>query len=66
MQSRCGGGVAARLRLPGPVLASHATSLPPAAAAAWRGQGRVHIAGWSYGGVGPVRGLRGGRKKGVV
>ena len=50
----------------GPVLASHATSLPAAAAAAWRGRGRVHIAGWSYGGVGPVRGLRGGRKKGVV
>jgi len=50
----------------GPVLASHATSLPAAAAAAWRGLGRVHIAGWSYGGVGPVRGLRGGRKKGVV
>jgi hypothetical protein len=41
----------------GPVLASHATSLPAAAAAAWRGWGRVHIAGWSYGGVGPVRGL---------
>ncbi len=30
----------------------------------WRGQGRVHIAGWSYGGVGPVRGLRGGGRRG--
>jgi hypothetical protein len=48
----------------GPVLASHATSLPPAAAAAWRGRGRVHIAGWSYDGVGPVRGLRGGGRRG--
>jgi hypothetical protein len=48
----------------GPVLASHATSLPAAAAAAWRGRGRVHIAGWSYGGVGPVRGLRGGGRRG--
>jgi hypothetical protein len=48
----------------GPVLASHATSLPAAAAAVWRGQGRVHIAGWSYGGVGPVRGLRGGGRRG--
>jgi hypothetical protein len=42
----------------GLVLASHATSLPAAAAAAWRGRGRVHIAGWRYVGVGPVRGLR--------
>jgi hypothetical protein len=48
----------------GPVLASHATSLPAAAAAAWRGRGRVHKAGWSYGGVGPVRGLRGGGRRG--
>jgi hypothetical protein len=48
----------------GPVLASHATSLPAAAAAAWRGRGRVHIAGWSCGGVGPVRGLRGGGRRG--
>jgi hypothetical protein len=47
----------------GPVLASHATSLPAAAAAAWRGRGRVHIAGWSYRGVGPVRGLRGGGRR---
>jgi hypothetical protein len=50
----------------GPVLASHATSLPAAAVAAWRGRGQVHIAGWSYDGVGPVRRLRGGKKKGVV
>jgi hypothetical protein len=50
----------------GPVLASHATSLPAAAAAAWRGRGRVHIAGWSYGGVGPVRGLRGEEAGGGV
>jgi hypothetical protein len=48
----------------GPVLASHATSPPAAAAAAWRGRGRVHIAGWSYGGGGPVRGLRGGGRMG--
>ena len=43
----------------GPVLASCAPSPPAAAAAAWRGRGRVPIAGWSYGGVGPDRGLRG-------
>ncbi len=48
----------------GPVLASHDPSLPAAAAAAWRGRGRVHIAGWSYGGIGPVRGLRGGGRGG--
>ena len=48
----------------GPVLASHAPSPPAVAAAAWRGRGRVPIAGWSCGGVGPERGLR--RKKGVV
>jgi hypothetical protein len=47
----------------GPVLASHATSLPAAAAADWRGRGQVHIAGWS-GGVGSVRGLRGGGRRG--
>jgi hypothetical protein len=45
---------------------THAPSPPAAGAAAWRGRGRVPIAGWSYGGVGPERGLRGGRKKGVV
>jgi hypothetical protein len=32
----------------GPVLASHAPSPPTAATAAWRGRGRVPIAGWSY------------------
>ena len=48
----------------GPVLAFHAPSLPAAAAAAWRGRGRVPMAGWSYGGVGPGRGLRGGGRGG--
>jgi hypothetical protein len=48
----------------GPVLASHAPSLPAAAAAAWRGLGRVPIAGWSYVRVGPERGLRGGGRRG--
>jgi hypothetical protein len=48
----------------GPVLASHAPSPPAAAAAAWRGRGRVPIAGWSGGGVGPERGLRGGGRRG--
>ena len=48
----------------GPVLASHAPSPPAAAAAAWRGRGRVPIAGWSCGGVGPERGLRGGGRRG--
>ena len=48
----------------GPVLASRALCPPAAAAAAWRGQGRVPIAGWSYGGVGPDRGLRGGGRRG--
>jgi hypothetical protein len=48
----------------GPVLASHAMSLPAVAAAVWRGWGQVHIEGWSYGGVGPVRGLRGGGRRG--
>ena len=48
----------------GPVLASHSTSLTAAAAAAaWRGRGRVHIAGWSYGGVGPER-VSGGEEEG--
>ena len=45
----------------GPVLASHAQSQPAAAAAAWQGRGLVPIAGWSCGGVGPERGLRGRR-----
>jgi len=31
---------------------------------AWRGRGRVPIAGWSYGGVGPDRGLWGGEWRG--
>ena len=44
--------------------ASRAPSPPAAAAAAWRGRGRVPIAGWSLGGVGPDRGLReGGRRR---
>jgi hypothetical protein len=33
----------------GPILASRAPSPPAAAAAAWRGRGRVPIAGWSLG-----------------
>ena len=36
------------------------------AAAVWRGRGLVPIAGWSYGGVGPERGLRGGGRGGGV
>ncbi len=48
----------------GPVLATHAPSSPAGAAAAWRGQGRVPIAGWSCGGVGLERGLRGGGRRG--
>ena len=47
----------------GPVLASHAPSQPAAAATVWRGRGRVPIAGWSCGGVGPERGLRGGGRR---
>ncbi len=47
----------------GPVLASHAPSPPAAAAAAWRGLGRVPIAGWSCGGVGP-KGVFGGEEEG--
>jgi hypothetical protein len=38
-------------------VASRAPSPPAATAAAWRGRGRVPIAGWSLGGVGPGRGL---------
>jgi hypothetical protein len=48
----------------GPVLASYAPSPLAAVAAAWRGRGRVPIVGWSYGGVGPERGLRGGGRRG--
>ena len=47
----------------GPFWPPVATSPPAAAAAAWRGQGRVPIAGWSLGGVGPDWGLRGGRRR---
>ena len=47
-------------------LASHAPSQPAAAPADWRGRGRVHIAGWSCGGVGPERGLRGEEEGGGV
>ena len=43
----------------GSVLASCDPFPPAAAAAAWRGLGRVPIAGWRYDGVGPDRGLRG-------
>jgi hypothetical protein len=50
----------------GPVLASHAPSPPAAATAAWRGRSLVPIAGWSYGGVGPERGLRGEEEGGGV
>jgi hypothetical protein len=49
-----------------PVLASHAPSPTATAAAACRGLGRVPIAGWSYGGVGPERGLRGGGRRGIL
>jgi hypothetical protein len=38
-------------------------SPPASAAAAWRGQGLVPIAGWNLGGVGPDRGLRGGGRR---
>jgi hypothetical protein len=48
----------------GPVLASHDPSQPAAASAVWRGLGLVPIAGWSYGGVGPQRGLRRGGRRG--
>ena len=48
----------------GPVLASHDPSPPAAAAAAWRGRGRVPMAGWSYDRLGPERGLRGGGRRG--
>jgi hypothetical protein len=48
----------------GPVLASHAPSPSAGDAAVWQGRGRVPIAGWSYGRVGPERGLRGGGRRG--
>jgi hypothetical protein len=66
-------GVSQRVRVGlAPLLASRAPSPPAAAAAAWRGwgrvrgRGRVHIAGWSLGGVGPDRGLRGEEEGGGV
>jgi len=60
-------GVSQRVRVGlGPVLASCAPSPPAAAAAAWRGRGRVPIAGWSLGGGGPDRGLRGEEEGGGV
>jgi hypothetical protein len=45
-----------------PLSTPHAPSPLAAAKAAWRGRGRVPLAGWSYGGVGPERGLRGSTK----
>jgi hypothetical protein len=47
----------------GPVLASRAPSPPAAVAADWRGLGRVPIAGWSLGRVGPG-GVFGGEEEG--
>jgi hypothetical protein len=47
----------------GPVLASRAPSPPAAAAAALLGRGRVPLR-WTFGGVGPDRGLRGGGRRG--
>ena len=48
----------------GPFWPPGAPSLPAAAASAWRGRGRVPIAGWSLGGIGPDRGLRGEGRRG--
>jgi hypothetical protein len=65
LRSRAVAGVSQRFRVSlGPVLASRAMSPTAAAAAAWRGRGRVPIAEWSLGGVGPGRGLRGVRRRG--
>ena len=62
LRSRAVAGMSQRVRVGlGPVLAFRAPSPP---AAAWRGRGRVPIAGWSLGGVGPDRGLRGGGRGG--
>jgi hypothetical protein len=47
-----------------PFTCTRAPSPPAAAAAAWPGRGRVPIVGWSLGGVGPDRGLRGGGRRG--
>jgi hypothetical protein len=65
LRSRGVAGMSQRFRVSlGPVLAFRAPSPPVAASAAWRGRGRVPIAGWSLAGVGPGRGLRGGRRRG--
>ena len=65
LRSRAVAGVSQRVRVGlRPVLASRAPSPPVAAAAAWLGRGRVPIAGWSLGGVGPDRDLRGGGRRG--
>jgi hypothetical protein len=65
LHSRSVAGVSQRVCIGlGSVLASHAPSPPAAAAADWRGLGWVPIAGWSYVGVGPERGLRGGGRRG--
>jgi hypothetical protein len=67
LRSRAVAGVSQHVSVGlGPVLVSRAPSPPAAAAAAWRGRGRVPMAGWSLGGVGPGREPSGGRKKGVV
>ena len=64
-RSRAVVGMSQRVRVGlGPVLASRAPSPPAAAAAAWRGRGRVPIAGLRLGGVGQDRGLRGGGRRG--
>jgi hypothetical protein len=64
-QSRCGGGVAARLCRPW----ARSGLACPVPACCCRGRlaragSGSHSAGWSYGGVGPVRGLRGGGRRG--
>jgi hypothetical protein len=64
LRSRAVAGVSQRVRVGlGPVLTSRAPSPP---AAAWRGRGRIPIAGWSLGGGGPDRGLRGEEEGGGV
>jgi hypothetical protein len=65
LRSRAVAGVSQHVSVGlGSVLVSRAPSPPADAAAAWRGRGRVPIAGWSYGGVGPEMGLRGGGRRG--
>jgi hypothetical protein len=62
--SRAVTGVSQRIRVGlRPFLASRASSPLATAAAAWRGRGRVPIAGWCLGRVGPDRGLRGGGRR---